>query len=123
MPQYAYAGTSLVIQMLFTDQLFVELNTGLLLEISELMLAKQLTHTGESETPFAAVPAFWSDQYDLQIQSFGLPSIATEVAVIESDADGNCITEYSDASGLVGVVGINRTSEVARYRTLLNARI
>ena len=85
-------------------------------------LAKQLTHTGESETPFAAVPAFWSDQYDLQIQSFGLPSIATEVAVIESDADGNCITEYSDASGLVGVVGINRTSEVARYRTLLNAR-
>ena len=86
-------------------------------------LAKQLLHTGESETPFAAVPAFWSDQYDLQIQSFGLPSIATEVTVIESDADGNCIAEYSDSSGLVGVVGINRTSEVAHYRKLLNARV
>jgi len=85
-------------------------------------LAKQLLHTGESETPFAAVPAFWSDQYDLQIQSFGLPSIATEVTVIESDADGNCIAEYSDSSGLVGVVGINRTSEVARYRKLLSTR-
>ena len=85
-------------------------------------LARQLTNTGEREMPFAAVPAFWSDQYDLQIQSFGIPSIGTEVSIVEADNDGSCIAEYSDSSGLVGVVGINRTSEVARYRKLLSTR-
>jgi NADPH-dependent 2,4-dienoyl-CoA reductase/sulfur reductase-like enzyme len=85
-------------------------------------LARQLTNTGERETPFAAVPAFWSDQYDLQIQSFGIPSIGTEVSIVEADNDGSFIAEYSDSSGLVGVVGINRTSEVARYRKLLSTR-
>ena len=85
-------------------------------------LAKRLNGSGEPETVFAAVPAFWSDQYDLQLQSFGMPSIATEVEIIESDHEGNCIAEYSDPSGLVGVVGINRTSDVARYRKLLATR-
>lgn len=85
-------------------------------------LAKLLNESGEAETVFTAIPAFWSDQYDLQIQSFGMPSIGTDVAIVESDTDGNCIAEYSDPSGLVGVVGINRTSEVARYRKLLSSR-
>ena len=86
-------------------------------------LAKQINGLNEPEVPFAAVPAFWSDQYDIQIQSFGLPSIATDVNIVESEADGSCIAEYSDASGLIGVVGLNRTSEIARYRKLLSNRI
>ncbi len=86
-------------------------------------LAKQLNGDHESESPFAAVPAFWSDQYDIQIQSFGIPSIATAVNVVESGQDGGCIAEYTDSSGLVGVVGLNRTSELAHYRKLLAGRI
>ena len=86
-------------------------------------LAKQINGLNEPEVPFAAVPAFWSDQYDIQIQSFGLPSIATDVNIVESEADGSCIAEYSDASGLIGVVGLNRTSEIARYRKLISNRI
>ncbi|MDD2818731.1 MAG: FAD-dependent oxidoreductase [Candidatus Nanopelagicales bacterium] len=86
-------------------------------------LAKQLNAVNEPEVPFAAVPAFWSDQYDLQIQSFGIPSIATEVNIIESADDGSCIAEYFDSSGLVGVVGINRTSQIAGYRRSLAGRI
>ncbi|CAB4888125.1 unannotated protein [freshwater metagenome] len=87
------------------------------------VMGQLLTGTEISLAPFANVPGFWSDQYDLQIQSFGIPSMGSEVVIIDSDADGNCIAEYRDASGLVGVVGINRTSEIAYYRKLLNSRI
>ena len=85
-------------------------------------LAHKLNAHPHEPMAFGAVPAFWSDQYDIQIQSFGMPSLATDISIVESDSDGNCIAEYSDASGLVGVVGINRTSEVARYRKQLSSR-
>ena len=85
-------------------------------------LARLLSGRDHECQAFATVPGFWSDQYDLQIQSFGIPSLGTEVSIIESDAAGNCIAEYRDAAGLVGVVGINRTSEIAYYRKILNSR-
>jgi 3-phenylpropionate/trans-cinnamate dioxygenase ferredoxin reductase subunit len=85
-------------------------------------LARLLSGSESECQAFANVPGFWSDQYDLQIQSFGIPSLGTDIAIIESDAAGNCIAEYRDATGIVGVVGINRTSEIAYYRKLLNSR-
>lgn len=85
-------------------------------------LAKELNGASQPETPFAAVPSFWSDQYDIQIQSFGIPSIATAVTIIEAADDGSCIAEYTDSSGLVGVVGLNRTSEIAHYRKRFTGR-
>ena len=72
---------------------------------------------------FAAVPSFWSDQYDLQIQSFGMPDLASEQEIVELADDGSCIIECRDQLGLVGVIGINRTSELARYRKSINSRI
>jgi len=86
-------------------------------------LARLLSGTDSECQVFAHVPSFWSDQYDIQIQSFGIPSLGTEVSIVDSDTSGNCIAEYRDATGLVGVVGINRTSEIAYYRKLLNSRI
>ena len=85
-------------------------------------LARLLAGKENECQAFAHVPGFWSDQYDMQIQSFGIPSLGTEVAIIDSDTAGNCIAEYRDATGLVGVVGINRTSEIAYYRKVLNSR-
>jgi len=86
-------------------------------------LARLLNGSDNECQAFVHVPSFWSDQYDMQIQSFGIPSLGTEISIIESDTAGNCIAEYRDATGLVGVVGINRTSEIAHYRKLLNSRI
>ena len=73
-------------------------------------------------SPFLAMPAFWSDQYEFTLQSFGMPGIADRVEVVSGAVDEPCIVEYSDASGLVGVVGIDRTAEVAPYRKALLAR-
>ena len=79
---------------------------------------------GVNELPlFAALPAFWSDQYDMQIQSFGIPQLATGHTVVELNDDGSCIIECTDTHGLVAVVGINRTAELARYRKSLNSRL
>ncbi len=83
-----------------------------------------LLSTGLMQLPaFAAVPTFWSDQYDLQIQSFGMPELATERRVLEMTEDGACIIECSDSIGLVGVIGINRTAELARYRKSFGSRL
>ena len=86
-------------------------------------LSRLLAGSDNECQAFTHVPSFWSDQYEMQIQSFGIPSLGTEVSIIESDAAGNCIAEYRDATALVGVVAINRTSEIAYYRKLLNSRI
>jgi len=48
-----------------------------------------------------------------------MPGIATEVTLVDGDVDGPCIVEYRDASGLVGVVGLDRTPELAAYRARL----
>ncbi len=72
--------------------------------------------------PFTAMPSFWSDQYEHQVQSFGMPGIADRVHLVDGDLDGPCIVEYLDDSGLVGVVGVDRTRDLAPYRARLMAR-
>jgi NADPH-dependent 2,4-dienoyl-CoA reductase/sulfur reductase-like enzyme len=82
-------------------------------------LAALLAGEEPDRSPFAGLPSFWSDQYDYQLQSFGMPGIATRIEVVEGSVDAACIVEYHDASGLVGVVGIDRTRELTPYRTAL----
>lgn len=85
-------------------------------------LAALLAGREPDHTPFTAMPSFWSDQYDTKIQSFGMPGIATQIRVADGSVNGACIVEYSDDSGLVGVVGIDRTSDLAPYRSALMGR-
>lgn len=86
-------------------------------------LAALLAGDTPADEPFTSMPSFWSDQYDQKLQSFGMPGIADTSAVAEGTVDGPCIVEYHDASGIVGVVGINRTQDLARYRRLLLERV
>lgn len=85
-------------------------------------LAALLRGEEPDRSPFLAMPAFWSDQYEFTLQSFGMPGIADRVEVVSGTVDEPCIVEYSDASGIVGVVGVDRTAEVAPYRKALLAR-
>jgi len=72
--------------------------------------------------PFTAMPAFWSDQYHHKLQSFGMPGLADRIEVVSGNVDADCIVAYHDRQGLVGVVGIDRTSELAPYRRQLMDR-
>ena len=85
-------------------------------------LAARMAGSDAAPAPFAAMPSFWTDQYHHKLQSFGMPGLATRIEVVDGDVDDACIVEYHDDSGLVGVVGVDRTSEIARYRKLLLER-
>src|SRR6056297_381855 len=72
--------------------------------------------------PFDSLPSFWSDQYDQNLQSFGIPGAATGYEIVEGSYRGDCIVEYHDSSGVIGVIGVNRTAELLPYRKKLLAR-
>ena len=85
-------------------------------------LAALLRGEQPDQGPFSAMPAFWSDQYAYKLQSFGMPGIATSIQIVDGSADDSCIVEYCDDTGLVGVVGVDRTAELAPYRKQLLER-
>jgi NADPH-dependent 2,4-dienoyl-CoA reductase/sulfur reductase-like enzyme len=71
---------------------------------------------------FAPLPAFWSDQYDHQLQSYGQPDLGDEVVVVEGDLSGPSIVEYRRAGDVVGVLGIDRTAALMPWRKALLER-
>lgn len=71
------------------------------------------------ETPWTPMPAFWSDQYDLRLQSFGAPGLGDVVKVLEGDLEGDVIVGYYQGDRLVGVVGIGMLKELMGYRALI----
>jgi 3-phenylpropionate/trans-cinnamate dioxygenase ferredoxin reductase component len=69
-------------------------------------------------TPWEVLPSFWSDQYELRLQSYGMPGLADPdgVKVLEGDLDGECVVGYHRDGQLVGVVGIGMLPRVNSYR-------
>jgi 3-phenylpropionate/trans-cinnamate dioxygenase ferredoxin reductase subunit len=69
-------------------------------------------------TPWEVLPSFWSDQYDLRLQSYGMPSLADPdgVKVLEGDPEAECVVGYHRDGQLVGVVGIGMLPRVNTYR-------
>ena len=70
------------------------------------------------ETPtgdFRPQPAFWSDQYDIALQSYGEPALG-QPRLVDGEWSGDCIVEYWREDELVGVVGVNRTKDLMHYR-------
>jgi 3-phenylpropionate/trans-cinnamate dioxygenase ferredoxin reductase subunit len=72
--------------------------------------------------PFAEVPWFWSDQYELNIQMAG-HTRATDSVVWRGDRDGMDFSAFYLRDGvLVGVVAINRGREVRAAMKLIESR-
>lgn len=68
--------------------------------------------------PFAPVPSFWSDQYDLRLQSFGAVGLgAQDLRVLEGDLDDEVAVGYHRDGRLVGVVLIGLASRYQHYRS------
>ena len=85
-------------------------------------LAALLRGAEPDPAPFTGMPSFWSDQYSHTLQSFGMPGLATSIVMVDGEADGPCIAEFRNGSGLVGVVGVDRTPQLAAYRPQLMQR-
>ncbi|MSY27875.1 MAG: NAD(P)/FAD-dependent oxidoreductase, partial [Actinobacteria bacterium] len=58
----------------------------------------------------------WSDQYEDNVQSFGIPGIADSINVVDGELAGDCVVEYLRDGKVVGVVGVNTSAKLAPYR-------
>ena len=71
-------------------------------------------------TPFAPVPYFWTDQYDVKIQAYGTFPADAELVYIDGDpSDGKFTAEYRRGARVYGVLGWN----MPRQTRTLRARI
>ncbi len=82
-------------------------------------LIRGLTSEPDDRAPFAPLPSFWSDQFDLRIQSFGSPSIADSAAVVAGTAEPSALPDgvvvhYHRGEALVGVVLVNPDAATMR---------
>lgn len=73
---------------------------------------------------FAPLPTFWSEQYGVRLQSFGVPTLGLEdVRVLEGDLGEEAAVGYHRDGVLVGVVLIGMGTRMLDYRTAVsNAR-
>jgi NADPH-dependent 2,4-dienoyl-CoA reductase/sulfur reductase-like enzyme len=84
--------------------------------------ARNLLAAPEERSPYAAVPYFWSDQYDLKLQAIGLPARAERMRVLEADPDGSRMVLGGERDGrLIAAVGFNAVRRLAFYRSRLAA--
>ena len=69
--------------------------------------------------PFTPLPTFWSDQYDMKIQGFGMPGLADRYELVDGELSDELVMAYFRNDVLIGVVGIGMTAEVMKYRKQL----
>jgi 3-phenylpropionate/trans-cinnamate dioxygenase ferredoxin reductase component len=84
------------------------------------LAGRNVLSTPGERKPYHAPPYFWSDQYDVKIQSVGLPGRAERVEILESSPDRSRLLCAGECDGrLVGVIAINAARRLASYRQAL----
>ncbi|GAB6902608.1 NAD(P)/FAD-dependent oxidoreductase [Kineosporia succinea] len=69
----------------------------------------------QARRPFAPVPYFWSDQYDLKIQAHGYLRGHDEVRVVEGDLSSRrFLAAYRTGDRLVGVLAVGQSPKTLR---------
>jgi NADPH-dependent 2,4-dienoyl-CoA reductase/sulfur reductase-like enzyme len=88
-------------------------------EQGQLAGRNALIEPGERRA-YVVPPYFWSDQYDVKIQSLGLPGRAEAVELLESTPDRSRLVYGGERDGrLVGVIAINAARRLGSYRMAL----
>ncbi|MFJ8019444.1 NAD(P)/FAD-dependent oxidoreductase [Streptomyces sp. NPDC096311] len=78
----------------------------------------------DGRRPFAPVPYFWSDQYDMKIQAYGYLRGHEEVAVVDGDLEARrFVALYRTGDRLAGVLSVGMPPKVIRtWRAAIAAR-
>ncbi|MEV6510115.1 FAD-dependent oxidoreductase [Streptomyces sp. NPDC051642] len=77
--------------------------------------ARNLLAAPEARKPFAPVPYFWSDQYDMRIQAYGHLRGHDEVALAQGDLmERHFVVAYRKDDRLTGVLGAGVTPKILR---------
>ena len=76
--------------------------------------ARNLLHP-HARRPFAPVPYFWSDQYDMKIQAYGWLRGHDEFAVVEGDlAQGRFVAAYRRGERVTGALAVGMPPKAIR---------
>ncbi|WP_425246213.1 NAD(P)/FAD-dependent oxidoreductase [Streptomyces sp. NEAU-NA10] len=77
----------------------------------------------EGREPFAPVPYFWSDQYDMKIQAYGFLRGHEEVAVVEGDLDERrFVAVYRTGGRVSGALAVGMPPRaIRRWRQMIAA--
>lgn len=81
---------------------------------------------GSEVEAFSTLPAFWSDQFEIRLQSFGLPGLVQsqeDISIIEGDVEGDCAFGYYLEGDLVGVVVVGMAHEHRRLKEKVEASL
>lgn len=65
---------------------------------------------------WTTLPSFWSDQFEMRIQSYGMPSLGDDIRLLEGELTGDCVVGYHRQGLLEGVVSIGALKQVNAYR-------
>jgi len=66
---------------------------------------------------FTPMPAFWSNQFEVSVQAYGLPTLNDgDIRTLQGDLSGAVAIGYYRADHLVGVVGFGLKAELLPYR-------
>ncbi|MFK4106267.1 NAD(P)/FAD-dependent oxidoreductase [Streptomyces sp. NPDC019531] len=77
--------------------------------------ARNLLAAPEARKPFAPVPYFWSDQYDMKIQAYGFLRGHDEVAVVEGDlAERRFVAVYRTGDRVSGALAVGMPPKAIR---------
>ena len=87
------------------------------------VLATRLADDGTFEDVaaqrFAPMPSFWSNQFEVSLQAYGLPGLADSIRLLEGDLASEGIVGYYRDERLVGVVGLGMKAALLPYRKLI----
>ncbi|WP_328744395.1 FAD-dependent oxidoreductase [Streptomyces sp. NBC_00285] len=77
--------------------------------------ARNLLAAPEARKPFAPVPYFWSDQYDMKVQAYGFLRGHDEVAVVEGDvAERRFVAVYRTGGRVGGALAVGMPPKAIR---------
>jgi 3-phenylpropionate/trans-cinnamate dioxygenase ferredoxin reductase subunit len=88
--------------------------------VDQAQIAVAALLDGDAAPPNAAVPYFWSDQYDLKFQFAGRVVESDELRIVQgSVAEKNLVAHYGRAGKLRGVLAVNQPGAFLRGRKAL----
>ncbi|MCE7048542.1 NAD(P)/FAD-dependent oxidoreductase [Streptomyces purpurascens] len=77
--------------------------------------ARNLLAAPDARRPFAPVPYFWSDQYDMKIQAYGYLRGHDEVAIVDGDlAERRFVAAYRTGERLTGALAVGMPPKAVR---------
>ena len=85
--------------------------------------AHNMLASPETRRAHTSLPAFWSNQFGVNIRSVGLPPIADTIMLTQGSVEERrVVAVYGQRGRMVAAVAVNRPRSLPAYQALIEAR-